>query len=107
MSNVVHVNESAFDRHILNHKGIVLVDFWAPWCGPCKMLGPVLEELAEELKDRVQIVKLNVDENRNLAVKYEVMGIPTMIIFNNGVVVESIVGFSGKETLKNKLLHII
>lgn len=104
---IKHISEENFEQDVLKAEGFVLVDFWAPWCGPCKMLGPVLEELAEELKDRVQIVKLNVDENRNLAVKYEVMGIPTMIIFNNGVVVESIVGFSGKETLKNKLLHII
>lgn len=107
VSMIKHITEENFELEVLKKEGYILVDFWAPWCGPCKMLGPVLEELAVELEDKINIVKINVDENKNIAVKYEIMGIPAMKIFNNGILVDTIVGFNGKESLKEKLLQII
>lgn len=104
---IKHIMEENFELEVLKKKGYILIDFWAPWCGPCKMLGPVLEELAVEFEDKIKIMKVNVDENKNIAVKYEIMGIPTMKIFNNGILVDTIVGFNGKESLKEKLLQII
>lgn len=104
---IKHITKENFELEVLKKKGYILVDFWAPWCGPCKMLGPVLEELAVEFENKIKIMKVNVDENKNIAAKYEIMGIPTMKIFNNGILVDTIVGFNGKESLKEKLLQII
>jgi thioredoxin 1 len=80
-------------------EGLVLADFWAPWCGPCKMIAPVLEELDAEMGDKVKIVKLDVDENQETASKYGVMSIPTLFVMKDGEVVEQIVGFQPKEAL--------
>ena len=101
MSNVIHVNESAFDRHILNHKGIVLVDFWAPWCGPCKTLGPILDNVSTKVSHK--IVKVNVDEESNLANKYKIRSIPTMIVFKDGKAIDTMVGVVSEEALISKL----
>jgi thioredoxin 1 len=81
-----------------------LVDFWAPWCGPCKAIAPVLEELATELAGKVQITKLNVDDNDAISAEYGVRAIPTMLLFKNGVVVDTMVGMMSKAALKEKLL---
>ncbi|OCA91322.1 thioredoxin [Bacillus sp. FJAT-27225] len=80
-------------------KGLVLVDFWAPWCGPCKMIAPVLEEIDGEIGDKVKIVKLDVDENPETASKYGVMSIPTLLLFKDGEQVDKVVGFQPKENL--------
>lgn len=85
------------------NEGVVLVDFWAPWCGPCKMIAPVLEELDQELGDKLKIAKLNVDENQETSAKYEVMSIPTLLLFKNGEVVDKVVGFQPKEALAARL----
>src|SRR5258708_5295129 len=83
-SNTIHVTDSDFDDKVLHAETPVLVDFWAPWCGPCKMVGPVLEQIADERKGALTIAKLNTDENPMIAQRYGIMSIPTMIIFHKG-----------------------
>ncbi|WP_445489567.1 thioredoxin [Niallia sp. 03133] len=83
--------------------GVVLADFWAPWCGPCKMIAPVLEELDAEIGDKVKIVKIDVDENQESAAKFGVMSIPTLLVFKDGEVVDKVVGFQPKEALAELL----
>lgn len=83
--------------------GLVLADFWAPWCGPCKMIAPVLEDIDAEMGDKVKIVKIDVDENQETAAKFGVMSIPTLIIMKDGEVVDKVVGFQPKEALVERL----
>ncbi|MEJ8778615.1 thioredoxin [Pseudogracilibacillus sp. ICA-222130] len=94
---IVDVTDQNFTQETA--EGLVLVDFWAPWCGPCKMIAPVLEELDGELGDKVKIAKLNVDDNQETAGKYGVMSIPTLLLMKNGNVVDQVVGFQPKEAL--------
>lgn len=98
---VKEINDSNFDSEIKN--GVVMVDFWAPWCAPCRMVAPVLDELSNEFKDQVKIVKLNVDENIQAASKYSVTSIPTLIIFKNGEIAERTVGAGPKQHYMNIL----
>jgi len=95
--------DATFEQQVLKSPILVLVDFWAPWCAPCRMVAPVLEQLAKEYSGRLRIVKLNVDENPHFAGRYGVQGIPTMLIIQNGTVVERIVGAASKEHLRAKL----
>ena len=95
-----------FEQEVLKSEKPVLVDFWAAWCGPCQMMGPIIDKLAEEMKDKVKIGKLNVDENRETASDYSVMSIPTLIIFKGGKVVKQLVGVQAKESLKEELEKI-
>lgn len=94
---IVNVTDQNFSQE--TSEGLVLADFWAPWCGPCKMIAPVLEEIDGEMEDKVQIVKLDVDENQETAGKYGVMSIPTLLLFKNGEVVDQVIGFQPKEAL--------
>lgn len=96
----VDITDKDFQTEVLDHKGLVLVDFWAPWCGPCRMLAPVIEELAEEMKDTVKVCKMNVDENTQFPQKYEIMSIPTVLLFKDGEVVETMVGLLPKDSFK-------
>ena len=99
-AGTVPVTDQNFDTAVLNSEVPVLVDFWAEWCGPCKALGPKLEELATELGGKVIVAKLNVDENPEMPGKYGVRGIPTMILFKGGQEVEQIVGNQPKENIR-------
>lgn len=98
---IAHVTDQNFSTE--TGSGVVLADFWAPWCGPCKMIAPVLEELDSEIGEKVKIVKLDVDDNQETAAKYGVMSIPTLIVFKDGEVVDKVVGFQPKEALANVL----
>jgi thioredoxin 1 len=100
---VKEINESQFEQEVTKSEIPVLVDFWAPWCGPCKMLGPILEEVAAANDSRLKIVKVNVDENPDLAQKFEVMGIPSMFLFKNGDVIDSFTGAMSKQALTEKI----
>ena len=97
---LLYLNDSNYEEEISKSGKPVLVDFWAPWCGPCKTIGPIIEELAETYKDRAVIAKLNVDESRNAASNYGVRSIPTLIIFKEGKVFDTIIGLVPKERLE-------
>lgn len=96
-----NITDQSFEEEVIKNKLPVLVDFWAPWCGPCKMAGPVLEELSEAYKDKVLIKKLNVDENPQESQKYGVMSIPTTILFKDGKEIGRQVGFSGQQAFED------
>jgi thioredoxin 1 len=101
--NLHHVTDEDFDREILKSEIPALVDFWAAWCGPCRTVGPVVEELADEYAGKIKIVKLNVDENKDTPTKYQVKGIPTLMLFKDGQVVDQIVGAAPKGRIKELL----
>ncbi|MFW6109953.1 MAG: thioredoxin [Patescibacteria group bacterium] len=96
-----------FEEEVLEEELTVLVDFWAPWCGPCRVIGPVIEELAEEFEGKVKVGKLNVDENPGVAQKYSVMSIPTILIFQEGEQARQLVGVRSKEQLSQELESLL
>jgi thioredoxin 1 len=103
MSAPAVVTESTFKSEVLDADNLVLVDFWAPWCGPCKLIGPVLDELASEYDGQIKIAKVNVDENQGLAGKYGIRSIPSLLFLKNGEVVDSVVGAVPKQALQQKI----
>ena len=99
MAEITYVTDEEFDEHVLKADTPVLIDFTAAWCGPCKMLSPVVEELAEEWQEKVEVLKLDVDSSQATAMKYGVMGVPTLILFKDGEIAERITGFRPKKHL--------
>ncbi len=99
-----HFTDSSFDAEVLKSDLPVLVDFWAPWCGPCKMIGPIIEEFAKEFEGKIKIGKINIDNDSQTATRYGIMSIPTLMFFKGGKVMEQVVGALSKPDLKKKIL---
>ena len=101
--SVDQVTDSSFTAEVINSELPVLVDFWAPWCGPCRMVAPVVEEISQQYEGKIKVVKLNTDENPNIATQYGIRSIPTLMIFKGGQRVDMVVGAVPKTTLANTL----
>ena len=107
MSEPIHVSDNEFQEKVLDSSTPVIVDFWAPWCGPCRMVAPVLDELAKEYNEKVIIAKVNTDENPQWAMRYGVQGIPTMLFVRNGEIVDRIVGAHPKPSIQQRLDNML
>ncbi len=101
------VNEKNFEDEVLKSDIPVVVDFWAPWCGPCQMIAPILEEIAQEYNGKIKIVKVNVQENQNLARQYGIMAIPNLKMFKKGQIIDEIIGVQSKEMISEKIEAIL
>lgn len=102
MSHII-LTDKNFKEEVLNYKGLVLVDFWATWCGPCQMMGPVVDDLAKQYINKVKVAKMDIDVNSSTPSKYSIMSIPTIIFFKDGKPVEQLMGAQSKEVLKKKM----
>ncbi len=107
MGSEIQLTDDSFDAQVVKSAEPVLVDFWAPWCGPCRMLAPVVEELAKEYAGKVRVAKLNTDEHPNAATRYKISAIPTLLFFKGGKVVEQLVGVHSKADIKKTLDSLV
>jgi thioredoxin 1 len=107
MSKALEITDDSFENDVIKSDVPVLVDFWAPWCGPCKQIAPVIEEIAGEYDGKIKVGKMNTDENNQVPAKYGVMSIPTLIIFNGGDVGERIVGAQSKQAITEKINTVL
>ena len=106
-NNTVEITDSNFEKLVINSKKVVILDFWAEWCGPCKAITPVLDEISNEFGDKVLIGKVNVDEVKEVPVKYGIRSIPTLLFFNNGEIIRQEVGLQSKQTLVDNITQIV
>lgn len=104
---VLVLSQDNFEQEVMQSDQPVLVDFWAPWCGPCRMITPVVEELAQDYQGKLKVGKINVDENQSIAGKYQVMSIPTLIVFKQGEPAKRMLGYQPKESLEDSLKEFI
>ncbi len=102
--SVLKITSENFEQEVINSDKVIVVDFYADWCGPCKMMAPIIEEIAKELDGKANVGKINVDDNQNLAVKYQVMSIPTIAIFKQGKVIQSFVGVTDKQEILDAVI---
>ena len=107
MGDILQVSDSSFESEIVNSDIPAMVDFWAEWCGPCKMVGPVVEELAKEYQGKVKIAKMDVDQNRETPAKFGIRNIPTLIFFKGGEVVNTIIGAQPKSSIEEELKKLL
>ena len=105
--NIVHTTDSNFEQDVLSSEGPVLVDFWAEWCGPCRAVSPILDQIATEHSDKIDVVKLNVDDNPETAMKFQITSIPTMKVFKGGEVVKTVIGAKPKPALEADLQEFL
>jgi len=103
MAEITAISEAEFEEQVIQEKLPVLVDFWAPWCGPCKMIAPILQELSADYQGRLKIFKVNVDDNPGLASRFQIMGIPSLLLFKGGTLADSFTGVMPKKILSDKI----
>lgn len=104
---VNNITDKSFKQEVIEAQSVILVDFWAPWCGPCMMMGPIIDDLAEEFRGKIKFGKINVDENPDTASAYEIMSIPSIKIFKNGKILAEFAGVQSKEVLREELIKLI
>jgi len=107
MGATVHATDSSFKADVLESKVPVLVDFWAEWCGPCRMVGPVLDELAKEYEGKIKVAKVNVDENQQISMDFHIRSIPTLLFFKNGQMIKQLVGAHPKSKLDSEIKEVL
>jgi len=107
MGNILEVTDDSFESEIMGSDIPAMVDFWAEWCGPCKMVGPVVEELAEEYKDKIKVAKMDVDKNRQTPARFGIRNIPTLILFKGGEVAHTIIGAQPKSSIEDELKKLL
>ena len=103
MSNAIEITDATFEAEVVNSGDVTVVDFWAPWCGPCRKLGPILDEIASELEGKIKVCKINTDENINIAKEHSISGLPTIMVFKDGQPVERLVGLMQKTALMTNI----
>jgi thioredoxin 1 len=107
MSREITITDDSFEQEVLKSEVPVLIDFWAPWCGPCKMVAPIVEEIAGEYEGKLKVGKLNTDENQGVAARYGIMSIPTLMIFSKGEVAEKIIGAQSKQAITARIETVL
>ena len=103
MSNAIDITDSTFESEVLKNDSVTVVDFWAPWCGPCRKMGPVLDEIAGEFEGKIRVAKINTDENLKTAKEYQISGLPSIVIFKNGEAKETVVGLMPKSAIVSNI----